>query len=142
LPVAPSTLTPYLSFVYRQNRGIAGSLIEHWPENIKTPLLAAATALAIVALVAMYARRHASLAVRLGAPLVVGGALGNLVERLHHHYVVDFISLHGTLPAALGGRHMEWPTFNVADMAICIGIGLLFLARRPLTSPPPSPSRA
>jgi signal peptidase II len=131
-------LTSFLSLVYRENRGIAGSLLEHWPDPVKLPLLAVATAAAIFALVFVYARNPTSLAVRFGAPLVVGGALGNFVERMRAHYVVDFISLHATL----GGRTFEWPVFNVADIAICVGVGLLFLARRPLTSPSqPSPAR-
>jgi signal peptidase II len=51
--------------------------------------------------------------------LVFGGALGNLVDRLHLTYVIDFIDWH------VGDAH--WPTFNVADAAITVGVGLLML---------------
>jgi signal peptidase II len=52
-----------------------------------------------------------------GLALVLGGALGNLVDRLALGYVVDFIDLH------YGGWH--WPAFNLADSAISVGVALL-----------------
>ena len=56
----------------------------------------------------------------LGISLVLGGAVGNLIDRVRLGYVVDFIHLH------YGGFH--WPVFNVADMAITVGVGLVLLA--------------
>ena len=49
--------------------------------------------------------------------LIIGGALGNLFDRVVHGHVIDFIQLH------VAGYY--WPAFNVADSAICIGAGLL-----------------
>jgi signal peptidase II len=57
--------------------------------------------------------------VSIALALVVGGALGNLYDRLCYGYVIDFIQLH------LG--HFYWPVFNVADSAICIGAVMLAL---------------
>ena len=54
-----------------------------------------------------------------GLALVLGGALGNLYDRVTLGYVVDFLSFH------LNGLY--WPAFNVADSAICVGVGLLLL---------------
>ena len=51
--------------------------------------------------------------------LILGGALGNLADRLHHGYVVDFLDFY------IGKYH--WPSFNLADAAICIGVGVLML---------------
>jgi signal peptidase II len=68
--------------------------------------------------------------VRAALPLVLGGALGNLVDRLAHGYVIDFIDVH----VSLLGREYHWPTFNVADAAITVGVALLALdlvPRRP-----------
>ena len=59
--------------------------------------------------------RHVALA------LLVGGALGNLVDRMRLGHVVDFLLLHWK------GR-WSWPAFNVADTAICIGVGVLLVA--------------
>lgn len=55
----------------------------------------------------------------LGAALILGGAIGNLYDRLTLGYVVDFLSFHI--------NNWYWPAFNVADSAICIGVGLLLL---------------
>jgi signal peptidase II len=52
-------------------------------------------------------------------PLVLSGALGNLIDRLRHGEVVDFIDLYVS--------SFHWPSFNIADSAICIGIGLMAL---------------
>lgn len=55
-----------------------------------------------------------------GLALILGGAVGNLVDRLRWGHVVDFVDLY------LGTAH--WPAFNIADSAICIGAGLLVWA--------------
>ena len=52
-----------------------------------------------------------------GGALITGGALGNLVDRVAYRYVVDFISV------------PRWPTFNVADIAITVGVALVLLAQ-------------
>ncbi len=53
----------------------------------------------------------------LGLSFILGGALGNVIDRLVHGYVIDFILLHY--------QHWEWPAFNIADSVICLGV--LFL---------------
>jgi signal peptidase II len=94
------------------NSGSAFSLAQGW-----APLLAAVAVVAVVLLVRAIGRtRSTALAVALG--LVVGGALGNLTDRVlrsHHGAVVDFVALH------------FWPTFNVADASIVVG-GILAAA--------------
>ena len=55
--------------------------------------------------------------------LVLGGALGNFVDRLHLSYVIDFIDWY----VIYDGRPLHWPTFNVADAAISSGVGMLIL---------------
>jgi signal peptidase II len=54
-----------------------------------------------------------------GLALVLGGALGNLYDRITLGYVVDFLNFHW--------QNHYWPAFNVADSAICVGVGLLLL---------------
>ena len=54
-----------------------------------------------------------------GLALILGGAIGNLYDRISLGYVVDFLNFH------LNNHY--WPAFNVADSAICVGVGLLLL---------------
>lgn len=53
--------------------------------------------------------------------LIVGGAIGNVIDRFHYGQVVDFIDAH------IGNQH--WPAFNVADSAICLGVALMIIAQ-------------
>lgn len=73
--------------------------------------------LGVVAMLLVWLRRARCLAEAIGLGLTIGGALGNVVDRLRIGAVVDFVDWH------YGGWH--WPTFNLADVAIVCGVGLL-----------------
>ena len=89
----------------------------------------------ISAVIVVMLRRHAHNRLFAGAiALVLGGALGNLHDRLRFGYVVDFIQLHA------GGYY--WPAFNVADSAITVGVALLLWdGLRAGSAPQPAPAR-
>jgi lipoprotein signal peptidase len=112
----------HLDFVLAKNRGGAWGLLQDTPEYVRRPFFLLVSALAITFIVSLYRRlapnQHA---LRWGLPLVLGGALGNLVDRIRYSHVIDFIHAH----AKWGGRDHSWPTFNVADIAICVGVGLM-----------------
>ncbi len=104
-----------LSIHHVQNSGIAFGLFSE-----STSVVIVLTAIAVSWMLVFFARsgsRHPILPVALG--FVLGGSLANLLDRVRLGYVVDFIELH------LGSY--QWPTFNVADAAICVGAGLLAL---------------
>ena len=100
------------------------------------------TLLAIGALILLVAARHHFTASgplpRIALGLLCGGILGNLTDRITRGHVVDFLSFRF--------HHFEWPAFNVADAAICIGVGLYildsFLRKEPVSDgdAPPSPA--
>lgn len=106
--------TPFFSLTLVHNTGGAFGIFASG-----TWLLALASAAASVAIIAYTRRTHGPLPrlVGLGLALPLGGALGNLLDRVRLHYVVDFLDFHI-------GRH-QWPVFNIADSAICIGVALL-----------------
>ena len=84
-----------------------------------TAILAIAALAAALGIVAYVVRQRSTLSPLLGIALALplGGALGNCIDRARLSYVVDFIDLRiGTY---------QWPVFNVADSAICIGVALL-----------------
>lgn len=118
LPIRdPLVLTPFLELVVVWNRGISYGLFQQNSE-IGRGLLIAISAAAAVGLVVWMGRASTRL---LGAALglILGGAVGNAIDRLAHGAVFDFIHVHaGTF---------SWYVFNVADAAIVAGvIGLLY----------------
>jgi signal peptidase II len=85
-------------------------------------------AVAIIALVVLYLTRHQFDAHRLGGQvslgLIFGGIVGNLIDRVRIGHVVDFLYFY---LIRRDGREAGFPAFNVADSAICVGVGLLFI---------------
>jgi lipoprotein signal peptidase len=111
-----------LDFILAKNRGGAWGLLQDTPEYVRRPFFLLVSVLAIAFIVSLYRRLAPDQrALRWGLPLVLGGALGNLVDRIRYSYVIDFIHAH----MKWGGKDHSWPTFNVADIAICIGVGLM-----------------
>ena len=92
------------------------------------PLLLNIGAIGVFFVVVAYAFRTAvtDRLLQVGLHLILGGAIGNLIDRFRLGYVVDFLDVY----LNWGGQPHHWPAFNVADSAICIGIGLLFLDMR------------
>ena len=84
--------------------------------------------IAIAALIILFFSRHHfnshTLLGQFAFGLVIGGIMGNLVDRIFRHYVVDFLRFY---LKQRGGDESGFPAFNVADSAICIGVTLVFL---------------
>lgn len=114
------TIVPrFLDLAYAENPGIAFSQLQEGGEVGRWLLVALACA-AVVAVLTYFWRTPRTDDRTLGAcALLLAGIAGNLTDRARLGYVVDFILLHA------GPYH--WPTFNVADAAICLGAGLLAL---------------
>lgn len=109
-------VTPFFNFVLTHNTGAAFSFLAGaggWQRWFFTVVAIAISA----ALVVMLRRPHRDRLVPLALALVLGGALGNLWDRVTLGHVVDFVQLHA------GGYY--WPAFNVADSAITVGVVLL-----------------
>ncbi|EAS42910.1 lipoprotein signal peptidase [Photobacterium profundum] len=112
-------ILPFFNLLYVHNYGAAFSFLndaggwQRW--------LFAAIALGVSGLLAFWMRRT-PLQNRLANSayaLIIGGALGNLFDRLYHGFVVDFLDFYA------GTYH--WPAFNIADTAICIGAALIII---------------
>jgi signal peptidase II len=111
-------VTAFLNLVLVYNKGAAFSMFADAP-GWQTPLLIA-FALGAAGIVSyLILRNPAKRLLCLGLALILGGALGNLVDRVRFGHVVDFLDFH-----ALG---WHWPAFNVADSGITIGAVLLIL---------------
>lgn len=112
-----------LSLIYAKNRGGAWGLLQDQSEAVRRPFFLVVSVAAIVFIVSLYRKlTPAQRALKWGLPLVLGGALGNLIDRIRYGFVVDFIDVFFSRedkPA------WHWPTFNVADIAICVGVLLM-----------------
>ncbi len=112
----------FMSIIYAKNRGGAWGLLQSESEAIRRPFFLIVSVVAIVFIVSLYRKlAPGQTALKWGLPLVLGGALGNLVDRIRYGFVVDFVDCY----LEWGGRVRHWPTFNVADIAICVGVGLM-----------------
>ncbi len=110
-------LAPFLDLTLRWNKGISFSLLRQ-----DTPLGVAVLlgfTLLVVAVLGLWLWRAQNRVIALGLGLIIGGALGNAVDRLAYGAVVDFLDLH-----AFG---MHFFVFNGADSAISLGVALLVL---------------
>ncbi|MBK7400576.1 MAG: signal peptidase II [Myxococcales bacterium] len=119
-----------LTFVLAHNPGGAWGMLHNQPEKVRRPFFVLVSAVAVVVIVSMYRKLDPrQRALKWGLPFVLGGALGNLVDRLRFGQVIDFIDVRadwiGKLNKVFGGAGDHWPTFNVADIAICIGVLLM-----------------
>jgi signal peptidase II len=115
--VDPTPLTPFLDLTLRWNKGISFSLFARDSASAQASLLV--LTLAVVGLLAWWLFRSRSLLPAAGLGLIIGGAVGNAIDRLAHGAVVDYLDLHAF------GRHFF--VFNIADAAINIGVALLIL---------------
>jgi signal peptidase II len=126
IPVIPN----FFQLVHVRNTGAAFGLGANAASKL-VPILLNVGAIAVFCVVVVYALRTAvtDRLLQTGLHLILGGAVGNLLDRFRFGYVVDFLDVY------VGQWH--WPAFNVADSAICIGIALLFLdmKKKPETEP-------
>jgi len=115
-----SVIEGFFDITYVRNSGAAFGLFASVDSSVKAILLNSVAILVFV-VVSAYALRssHTSVRLQIGFALILGGAVGNLLDRVRFGYVVDFLDFF------VSGHH--WPAFNVADSAICVGVGLLFL---------------
>jgi signal peptidase II len=112
-------VTPFFDLVLAWNTGISYG----WLQNMGTTgqtLLMAGKAVAIVLLAIWMARSQTRLAV-IGLGLIIGGAIGNAIDRVAYGAVVDFALFH----VAIAGKTYSWYVFNLADAAIVAGVGAL-----------------
>lgn len=108
-------ITPFFNLVMGWNRGISFGFFNN-DSPLNSWVLPLVTIL-IVCFLLVWLVRAGNLLVGVALGLIIGGALGNLIDRLRYGAVADFLDVHAF------GYH--WPAFNVADAAITVGAGIL-----------------
>jgi signal peptidase II len=110
----------FFKFVHWTNTGAAWSLFRD-----RNNLLAIVSVLALLGLfLSRYHFQIQTLAGQISLGLIFGGIAGNLFDRLRYHQVIDFLRFY---LYRRSGQEIGFPAFNIADSAICVGVGLLIL---------------
>jgi len=107
----------FLNLQLSWNRGITFGLFSNYAQWM--PYVLISVTLFVIVFLINWLRRAENLYVSLGLGFIMGGAIGNVLDRFRYGAVVDFLDFH------IGGYH--WYNFNVADSAIVLGVGLLLL---------------
>lgn len=109
-------ILPFFSITYVRNIGAAFSMFEgqRWALAVIALLVSA------FILYTLYKNNRDKKLENSALALILGGALGNLFDRLYHGYVIDFLDVN------FGNWH--YPTFNIADCSICVGVALYVLS--------------
>jgi signal peptidase II len=108
----------FFNFTYVRNRGAAFGMLAGVPGAWRSAFFIIVTVIAVAAIVLLIRKTSERLLVA-AFSLIAGGALGNLIDRVRWGEVVDFIDWYV--------RSYHWPTFNIADSAISVGVGLLVI---------------
>ncbi len=114
-------LTGFFNFTYIRNTGAAFGIFAQAHPSFRVPFFVAVPLLALAAIGYIFKKIAPSdLKLASALALVVGGAIGNLIDRVSLGYVVDFLDFHWSY-------QYHFPAFNVADSAICVGVAVLML---------------
>lgn len=99
------------------NKGVSFSLLSS--DSPYAPILLSLFALAVSGLLIYWIQKEKNKIVRFGLSLILGGAIGNVIDRIRFGSVVDFLDFYW--------KDYHWPAFNIADSTICIGVFILLI---------------
>ena len=117
IPILPE----FFSLTYIRNTGAAFGFLAHADPAFRVPFFIAVPLLALGAIFYVFRKLPPSdWRLSSALALLVGGAVGNLIDRVRYGWVIDFLDFHWHNQA-------HFPAFNVADMAICVGVGILMI---------------
>lgn len=124
VPYLMAHVFDFFNIVFTWNPGTSFSMFRAIGEG--APIVLVVATAFVIGFILRYLFVRARDYERVPLALIAGGALGNLIDRIRFGAVIDFLDFH------IGGWH--WPAFNVADICICVGVGLyllnMYLARR------------
>jgi signal peptidase II len=134
----PVTVAPFWQHRYTQNRGAAWGVLAGAGEKFRVPFFYLVSIVAVIFIFSYYRKLSDNQRyLQVALALVLGGAVGNALDRLLRGYVIDFIDWHWFDPY---WQHpsLHWPTFNVADSGITVGLAMLFAEMLFVKKPKPA----
>jgi signal peptidase II len=109
----------WFNFKLAGNKGAAFGLFNGMSDSYRVLFFVIISLVAVAVIITLYRKADGEKLQRFALTMILGGAVGNLIDRIRLGYVIDFIDWH------YGAKH--WPTFNIADVAISVGVGLLLI---------------
>lgn len=124
IPLYSNTeILPVLDFTHIRNPGVAFGMLRDLPDAIRIPFFIAVLVAAVFVIIYIIKNTpEQEKSVILSLSLILGGAVGNSIDRFRLGYVTDFIDLHW-----FGNPDYHWPPFNISDSCITVGAVLIFL---------------
>lgn len=119
----PHLAETFFYFVHQRNTGLMGGLFRDIPA---VAFIAATFATIVLLYLYRHLERHSRLQA-LAYGMILGGALGNFIDRIHYGAVIDFLQVHFYF-VPFDFPWKDWPAFNIADSSICVGVALLILS--------------
>ena len=115
----PQTIpvTSFFNFILAWNTGVSFSLFNSYGDSGTYALLAVAGIISMIFLVWLWRSENRWLSAGLG--MVIGGAIGNIIDRVRYGAVMDFLDFYY--------ESYHWPAFNLADTFICVGVAFIFI---------------
>ena len=127
----PVVVVPgFWDFRYAENRDVGFSLLSVLPHDVRQPVIFTLVTIGLIAVLIYGARRWYVSKALFGSVLIASGALGNLINRAKDGYVIDFV--HWFV------GDFSWPIFNVADVLVVFGVGLVIWHEMTLPVEPPT----
>jgi len=109
----------FLKLTYIRNTGAAFGLLANAPESFRVPFFIIVPLIALTIIILIFKKTKESEILMISSlSLILGGAIGNFIDRIRFSYVIDFIYLHWF-------NKFHWPAFNIADGTIVVGVALL-----------------
>ncbi|MBO44408.1 MAG: signal peptidase II [Rhodospirillaceae bacterium] len=110
-------VTDFFNLVFVWNRGVSFGFFQS--DSIWGPILLSCITFGIIVFLYFWLKNAETLLTAIALGLMMGGAIGNLIDRVAHQAVLDFLDIHAF------GYH--WPAFNIADTAITVGVVIIIM---------------
>jgi signal peptidase II len=110
----------FFNITHVHNPGAAFGFLADLPKNIRLPFFIVVPTIALIVIAYLYRNLKDDQRLQASAlALILGGAIGNFIDRLRFQFVIDFLDFHW--------KNNHFPAFNIADSAITVGVGLLMI---------------
>jgi len=114
-------IKPIFSIMHTHNVGFAFGMMKRVPQAMQDIFFIGIPVFAMILIILIFIKlQDDKLFTSIALTTILGGAAGNLIDRIKYGYVIDFLDFHW-------GNHVQLPPFNIADFSIILGVGIMFV---------------